>query len=254
MPEASEIRDHVRLAAEVATRLGGVVSRVSAAATWKWDVVALPSLPQVTVPRNHRLRDNLREQALVRRMDLDADQIHGLVTTRGRTLIDCLRWLDHADGLAVADSALRRGFSGAELGRLAAAAKGPRSVKVRRVAAKADRRSANVFESRLRAICLSVPGLQVVPQVPIDANGLVLGRPDLVDAELGLVVEADSFEWHGQRQALVEDARRYNGFCVAGWLVLRFSWEDVMLHPEMAYDILTRAVVAANARAVRAAG
>ena len=36
-----------------------------------------------------------------------------------------------------------------------------------------------------------------------------------------LILEADSFEWHGSRRALVRDARRYNNFVIAGWLVLR---------------------------------
>ena len=63
-------------------------------------------------------------------------------------------------------------------------------------------------------------------------GGTFLGRPDLVDEHLRIVVEADSFEWHGERAALRADARRYNAFVVNGWLVLRFCWEDVMFHPD----------------------
>jgi very-short-patch-repair endonuclease len=53
-------------------------------------------------------------------------------------------------------------------------------------------------------------------------------RPDLVDEDLRLVLEADSFEWHGDRVALRDDARRYDLMVVNGWRVLRFAWEDVM--------------------------
>lgn len=47
----------------------------------------------------------------------------------------------------------------------------------------------------------------VVPQVVIREPGL-LARPDLVDVDLRIVVAADSFEWHGGRHRLSEDARR----------------------------------------------
>lgn len=110
------------------------------------------------------------------------------------------------------------------------------------MAALADGRSANPFESSLRAICVDVPGLHVVPQVDVHAPHW-LGRPDLVDARLGLALEADSFEWHGGREALHRDAHRYNAFVAAGWAVLRFSWEEVMFHPGRVRAVL-EAVVA----------
>ncbi|WP_426242193.1 endonuclease domain-containing protein [Nocardioides sp. LHG3406-4] len=111
----------------------------------------------------------------------------------------------------------------------------------RRAARGADGRAANPFESGLRAICNEVEGLRVEPQVPI-RDGRFLGRPDLVDARLRMAIEADSFEWHGGRTALVRDARRYNALAVAGWLVLRFTWEDVMLDAEQVRSVLVAAV------------
>jgi hypothetical protein len=54
--------------------------------------------------------------------------------------------------------------------------------------------------------------------------------------------EADSFEWHGGRAALASDARRYNMLVVAGWMVLRFSYEDVMFHPDDVRPVLVAAV------------
>ncbi len=60
-----------------------------------------------------------------------------------------------------------------------------------------------------------------------------LGRPDLVDERLGIILEADSFAWHGSRAALRRDAKRYDEFVVRGWLVLRFAWEDVMSRPAL---------------------
>ena len=57
-----------------------------------------------------------------------------------------------------------------------------------------------------------------------------------------VVLEADSFEWHGGRADLKRDARRYNAFIVHGWLVLRFAWEDVMFDAAYVRDVLTALV------------
>ena len=71
------------------------------------------------------------------------------------------------------------------------------------------------------------------PQVTIYEPAL-LGRPDLVDTRLRVLVECDSFEWHGSREALERDARRYTRLAVAGWIVIRLTYDDVMRHPEYA--------------------
>jgi hypothetical protein len=65
------------------------------------------------------------------------------------------------------------------------------------------------------------------PQILIDEEGFV-GRPDLVDVRRRLVVEAESFEFHGRRAALRRDCERYNALVLRDCLVLRFSWEHVM--------------------------
>jgi len=113
---------------------------------------------------------------------------------------------------------------------------------VRRVAAEASDLTDNPFESALRAIALDVSGLRVRPQVPIFNRTEFLGRPDLVDEDLMVVLEADSFEWHGGRADLKRDARRYNAFAVHGWLVLRFAWEDVMFDPAYVREVLAAVV------------
>lgn len=59
-------------------------------------------------------------------------------------------------------------------------------------------------------------------------------------------MEADSFEWHGGHEALVRDARRYNKLVTEGWLVLRFTWEDVMQRPSEVRDVLQAATALAD--------
>jgi len=111
----------------------------------------------------------------------------------------------------------------------------------RQVAATADERAANPFESVLRAIAREVPGLEVRPQASLWHGGIFLGRPDLVDREHRIVLEADSFSWHGDRAALAHDCRRYDEMVFAGWLVLRFAYEQVMGEPAWVRRILVAA-------------
>lgn len=231
--------DHARRAAH---ELTGVVSHRSAALLWGWAVKSQPDAPDVTVRRNRKLAERHVRGLAVHRADLHRDDFRAGVTSQERTLVDCLRDLAFDEALAVADSALRDGYPPDRLHRLAREARGPGSRQIRRVAAEARAEAANPFESALRAIAIEVPGLNVRPQVPLFAPAEFLGRPDLVDEDLLIVLEADSFEWHGDRAALRNDARRYDLMVVNGWLVLRFAWEDVMFDPVWVRSILQAAV------------
>ena len=155
----------------------------------------------------------------------------------------CGRRLPFDEALAIADSALRDGFPRQSLLDLSAAARGPGSARLRRVAALADGRAANPFESVLRALSLEVPGLEVEPQVHIRGDLDLSARSDLVDRRLRVVLEADSFEWHGDRAALRRDARRYDRLVANGWLVLRFAWEDVMHDQDWVRAVMRATVV-----------
>ena len=228
-------------ARQAAHRVTGAVSWRSAALIHGWAIKTAPELPEVTVPDNRKLTPAQRLGVTVHRANLHTSEIDQGVTTKSRTLLDCMRGLPFDEALAVADSALRDGFSSALLRGLAVGACGPGSSQMRRVAANATSDAANAFESTLRAIALEVPGLSVRPQVAV-YEPKFLGRPDLVDERLRVVLEADSFEWHGSRTALRRDARRYDEFTVRGWLVLRFSWEDVMFDPGWVHAMLLAAV------------
>lgn len=111
-------------------------------------------------------------------------------------MLDCARDLPFDVALCVADSALRTGdLTEEQLHQAAAAARGPQADRVRRVAAYASGKAANPFESVLRALAL-VAGLPVIAQYEVECAGLVL-HPDLANPLLGIVLEADSYEFHG---------------------------------------------------------
>ncbi|WP_170981610.1 hypothetical protein [Nocardioides dongxiaopingii] len=231
-------------AARVAVVLGGVLSLTSAALHHGWAVKTVPDRPHVTVPRGRKLGRRAR-LAHVHWADLGPDLVTDGATSPAMTLEQCLRRLPHDEALAVADSALRESHCHDLLRRVAEGARGPGSPQVRAVAARASGEAANPFESVLRAICDTVPGLAVEPQGQI-RNGSFSARADLVDRRLRIACEADSFAWHGGRSALCRDARRYNEMVVAGWMVLRFTYEDVMLRPEEVRRILAGAVALAE--------
>jgi hypothetical protein len=190
------------------------------------------------VPRDRKVRG--RPGARVRYRDLAPEEVRRPgVTEPLRTVLDCARDLYWDAALAVADSALRSGLVDAQrLREEAGRARGPGSAQVRRVAEAADARAANPFESALRAICLDVPGLNVVPQLRIELRGLTI-HADLADPDLRLMIEADSFEFHSSPEMLLKDCRRYTLAAVEQWRVARFGYRHVRSERDWTLDMLT---------------
>ena len=221
-----------------AHRLGATLSHVSAAVVLGWPVKSPPERPWVTVRRKRHLGADRRRGLEVSWRDLAPDEVVDGVTSPLRTVIDCALRLPFDEALAVADSALRSGsVHPQELTDAAAALRGLGAGRARRIAAVADGRATNPFESVLRAICLDIPGLDVTPQFQVTGDG-IWAVVDLADERLRLVIEAEGFEFHGTRRGLVRDCRRYTEMTVLGWSVLRFTWwvprsawEDVMFRP-----------------------
>lgn len=227
-------------AVSLAHAVNATLALSSAALFHGWEVWTVPEKPHVIVPRKRNVPMHRRAQVTLHRRDLQPSERDGVATSRELTLLQCLRTLPEADALAVADSAKRHGHR-ALLAGVAASAHGPGSERVRRIAGQARTNADNPFESALRAIANSVHGLAVEPQVAI-RTPFLYARPDLADAQLKMVLEADSFEWHGSAQALAKDAHRYNLLVADGWLVFRFTWDAVMFRPDEVRRILERAV------------
>jgi very-short-patch-repair endonuclease len=236
----------VAAAPAAAHAVNGVLSLTSAALHHGWEVLHPPEVPHVLLPRKRRVSAGRRAGIVVHRGDLGPGDREGPATSRPVTLTQCLRALPHDEALAVADSALRAGEV-ALLRHVAESVRGPGSDKVRALVAAARGEAANPFESALRSIALSVPGLDVEPQVVVSSPH-VWARPDLVDVCHRLVVEAESYEWHGDRAGFRKDVRRYTLLVADGWTVLRFIWEDVLFRPDRVRQVLARAVRLTDAR------
>jgi very-short-patch-repair endonuclease len=234
-----------------AHRLHGVSSHLSAAAHWGWPTKNRPDRPWVTVARNRTVSaaDQKALHVSWRRLD-EVDVVDAWVTGPLRTVLDCAAALPLDEALAVADSALRAGdVTTAEMRRAADTHPARGRMRVQRVARHATAEAANPFESVLRAICLGVRGLSAVPQVEI-AEDDFYARVDLADVRLRIVIEADSFAFHGARQQLRQDCWRYDELVSRGWVVLRFAWEQVMFAPEWVQSILVEVVRRARERAL----
>jgi very-short-patch-repair endonuclease len=225
----------------LARALGGAVCDVSAAVAWGLESLHPADAVHVAVG-SHAMRRSVPQTVVLHFRDLtDRELRRGLVSVE-RTVVDCARRVPFADALAVADSALRRQLSSSsELEACATACTGRSALRARRVVAMADSRAANPFESALRAIAIDAGLTNFVPQVAVQTpEGTFV--VDLGDPDLRLAVEAESFEFHGARRLLTKDARRTNSLSLAGWVVLRFSWEQVMFEPEYVARVLRAAV------------
>jgi very-short-patch-repair endonuclease len=224
--------------------VGGVLSHLSAAQHWGWKLKWSPQRPCVTVPAH---RTGIARRGLeLHWADVPDEDLEGEVTTPARTVIDCARAYPFDVALCVGDSALRSGaVTRSQL--LERAERSPRTGRrgALRVATHADARAANPFESVLRSIALEVIGLHVEPQQWVGD----IGRVDLLDATLKVVIEADSFEFHSSRDDLRRDVRRYTAMTRLGYMVVRFTWEEVMFAPDYVRAVLMDVVEQATMRA-----
>ena len=234
-------------ARSIALGASATASHTTAALHWGWQVKSEPELPHLTLPRGRKLRASARTGVQRHWRDLLPEEIRdGWVTSPARTVIDCCLDLPFDEALAVADSAWRAGLSPIDV--MLVAARLPRRVR-RRVAAvleRANRGAANPFESVPRALCLQVEGLTVVTQHVIRDRSFY-AKVDLADTVLRIVIEAEGFENHGTRAALKRDCRRYTGLGARDWIVIRFTWDEVMFEPDYVIEAL-RQVVAVRRR------
>lgn len=231
-------------ARRLAHELTGTAVLVTAAAHWGWARMWEPRRPQIAVPRGRKVSQHRQAAVDLRwRTVSRADVVDGWVTSPERTLLDCAALLPFEQALAITDSALRdRTVTRAALAARAADLPRVHRARAERVFALASPQAANPFESALRAIALGVPGLDVRCQVRIDDDRGWVGRVDLADITLRIVIEADSMQYHGEREAMDRDVQRYTRLVCDGWLVLRFTWYQVLTRPRWVAQMLAKAV------------
>jgi very-short-patch-repair endonuclease len=69
-----------------------------------------------------------------------------------------------------------------------------------------------------------------------------VARADFGWPEALLIAEIDGFGPHSSRSVFQRDRTRQNALVNAGWLVLRFTVDDIRLRPEMVVDVIRKAL------------
>jgi very-short-patch-repair endonuclease len=106
------------------------------------------------------------------------------------------------------------------------------------------------FEARITRSGLEERLLNLCRQadLPLPQTNQAIALPDghvtadFVWRERRLIVETDGHRFHGNRHAFERDRRRDQRLLAAGWRVVRFTWRQVIDHPEEVVAILRQLV------------
>ncbi|MEU4370188.1 DUF559 domain-containing protein [Micromonospora chersina] len=259
--------DHRMWCDAVALRLppSAVIAGRSAAYLWGADLLSpdasapgsSPPTPTTTVrgtrapvtvllPRAARLRSHPRVRPVRSALpDTDRTRFAGLpVTTALRTAFDLGRQGSRVDALVAVDALLhRRVVKLPALRAYSAAHAGwPGAALLREVLALAEPLSESPMETRLRLLLLDAGLGPLTAQHDVhDAWGRFVARVDLAWPALRLAVEYDG-DHHRERAHFRQDVARLNALRAAGWLVVRFTADDVLRHPRATVALIRQAL------------
>lgn len=233
----------------------GVASHRTAAALWEFDGCQ-PGIIEVLTPRwRRRPNRSVRIHETGALPDGDTDQVGCVpVTSRERTLVDLAAVVPPARVELALDGVLTQHQTTAErvwecVERLDGRGRPWVAVTRRLVAARLGQPQVqpNTFEKALLR-CLRDAGVPLPePQVEIrDLDGSLIGRVDWL-LRPKLVIECDSERWHGGWRQRQRDIRRDRRLVGLGYIVLRFSWDDVINHPEQVAADVVAALLALSA-------
>lgn len=168
------------------------------------------------------------------------------VTAR-EALADCLTVLPPGAAADVLDSALQKRYVSPEtiaedlqsrVGRGRLNATGLRGLLAR--ATSGSRSEAEQKMARL------LPRSGTGPWIPnhplLDAAGRVIAEIDFAHVELRIAIEVDGRAFHSDRTSFERDRWRQNALIVSGWLVLRFTWEQITQRPHEVIAVIQAAV------------
>lgn len=206
-----------------AVQASGVLSCASAAAHHGLEVFGRHALHITTVSTPPASRATVFHR---RQVECDAR-----VTTLRQTLVDCCRCLPVGQAVSVLDSAVRPGRVDVEELAGLVPARGRWAARLRAAVRLVDPLSQSVLESAARVLLLTAGIGPVQSQVEVDRVGWV----DLVVAGW-LVIEVDGYAVH--RERFREDRRRDAELVRQGFVVLRFTYDDVERRPQWVLSVV----------------
>jgi hypothetical protein len=217
-------------AAQLAAGTGSVVSHTTGA---RLRGLAVPVDPEVhvIVGLDRRLRVPGLRTHRVPVEDSELDVVEGVLTTDlTRTVVDCLLWLPEEAGRALMTTGLREGRLDVATVRRALARCGPRHGIGRAWSVLADVASGAHSEGEVLLHKVmrrgGITGWRANVEVH-DPDGLV-GIVDVAFDGLPLVVELDGRAFHIDDERFERDRSRQNRLLAAGYVVLRFTWRDLV--------------------------
>jgi hypothetical protein len=236
----AKVRDR---AVQLATP-GSVLAGPSAARCW--DIPVPDTRPCLLVaPHAHP-----RVDALVIYGRVDASELWvrdgAPVTSRPRTVVDCLRLLPDADALTLLERALQQHWIDMEeLTRRVRSLVGHRGApRLVRLVSKVADGSRSAAERRMIKLLGGAGFVGWVVNAPISDRHGVIGVGDVVFPDERVVIEVDGWAFHVAPDRFQRDRARQNRLVAAGWTVLRFTWRDLTDRPAYVVATITAVLTA----------
>lgn len=219
---------------------GGVAAARTAAALYDLDGFPRRVIEVVTDRGKGRAHALVRVAESTDLVSRDRTERHGIpLTSIERTIIDLAAVVGPAKVEQALDDALRQRLTTSERvnRRLVELARRGRSgVAVARPLVEArlggTGRQPGEFERRLARVLVAagLPAPTCEYEVRTQ-SGILVARVDLAYVPRRVALECDSERWHSGRQRRQRDLQRQNALILAGWTVLRFTWNDLVDRP-----------------------
>ncbi|CAN5695786.1 type IV toxin-antitoxin system AbiEi family antitoxin domain-containing protein [soil metagenome] len=232
-----------------------LASHRTAAALWGLDGFQ-PGIVEVTTPRwLRRRRPGVRVHESTDLADGDRVERSAIpVTSIERTLIDLGAVVHRHKVEQALDDALQRRLTTPEQVRdrfVQLARRGRRGVGVLRPLLERRLGTSGLRPSEFgRRVARLLEGAGLAPpeleHVVHDAAGVFVAQVDLAYVLAQVAIECDGDQWHSGRQRRQGDLDRQNRLVLAGWTILRFTWEDLVQRPHMIVARVRAALAAAS--------
>lgn len=226
----------------------GPHTRISGALALRRARWQLPHERHIVVLRD-KPNFSLAGVAVLRRPDADTPSGTSdlrFVTAR-QALVDCLTVLPAPAAADVLDAALQRRYVSPDTvaedirgrlgrGRLNAAG-------LRQLITRATSGSKSEAEQRMaRLLGRSGTGPWVANHPIHGADGRIVAELDFAHIGLRIAIEVDGRAFHSDRRSFEHDRWRQNSLIIDGWLVLRFTWQQIIERPDEVIAIIQAAV------------
>lgn len=168
------------------------------------------------------------------------------VTAR-EALADCLTVLPPGAAADVLDSALQKRYVSpatiAEDLQLRVGRGRLNATRLRGLLARATSGSRSEAEQKMARLLQRSGTGPWMPNHPLlDAAGRVSAEIDFAHVGLRIAIEVDGRAFHSDRTSFERDRWRQNALTIGGWLVLRFTWEQITQRPHEVIAMIRAAV------------